>query len=151
MSHLTASPFRKPSPYEFPRGIHPLSPPDTDSEVGAPAQSVPPSGATSVMFGVEFDQTANQPLQAESPAARFRRVSTLAYHPSGLRDPPARERSASRASKAVVVVIPPGSLAQQHGQLSSGPQSRLAQGILLPLLPSVRCIFQSINDCSDSS
>lgn len=141
MSHLTASPFHKPSPYEFPRGVHPISPPDTDSEVGAPlhVQSVPSVGVNSVMFGVEFDHQPTHPqAQAESPAARFRRVSTLAYN-SGQRNQ--RERSASRTSKVLVIVIPPKSLSREHGQLgqtlSSGPQSRLAQGVLLPLQPSV--------------
>lgn len=140
MQHLTASPFHKPSPYEFPRAVHPLSPPDTDSEIGAPVQPTPVSGSNPVMFGVEFDQTTSQPpTPADPPAARFKRVSTLAYHTSGLREP--RERSSQRSSKSLIVVIPPASFSREHGQLghtlSSGPPSRLTNGILMPLFPTV--------------
>lgn len=140
MSRLTASPFHKPSPFEFPHPVHPISPPDTDSEVGAP---VLPSvlGSNQAMLGVEFDQaTTLSAGQSETPTARFKRVSTLAYHNSGHRE--SRERSTQRSSKSLVVVIPPGSFSQQHGQLghtlSSGPQSRLSNGILMPLFPTVR-------------
>ncbi|KAF7976260.1 hypothetical protein HWV62_7138 [Athelia sp. TMB] len=136
MSRLTASPFHKPSPYEFPRGGRPISPPDTDSEVGAQIRTGPPAGPNAVMYGEEFEQTASQ-TAVESPAARFRRVSTLAYHSSGLRE--SRERSASRNSKALVIVIPPESLAREHGPLGHTLSfgSRLTQGVLLPLMPSL--------------
>src|ERR1700685_106182 len=106
MSRLTASPFHKPPPFKFPRPLHPLSPPDTDSDPGAPMQPTSISGSNSMILGAEFDQTAPQlPAQAESPAARFKRVSTLTYHNSGLREP--RERSTSKTSKSLVVIIPP--------------------------------------------
>jgi hypothetical protein len=143
MSHLTASPFHKPSFHEFPRPVHPLSPPDTDSELGAPLQHTSMSESNPVVFGVEFDQTTSQlPAQAEPPAARFKRVSTLAYHNSGLREP--RERSNHRGSKPLVVIIPPAYFSQEHGQLghtlSSGPPNRLSHGTLMPLFPTVRLI-----------
>ncbi|KAJ3815505.1 hypothetical protein F5876DRAFT_72009 [Lentinula aff. lateritia] len=75
----------------------------------------------------------------ETAGARFRRVSSLAYHSSGLRE--TRERGLQRNSKFFVVVIPPPALLQEHGQLghtlSLGPRHRLSQGMLLPLFPTM--------------
>ena len=69
-----------------------------------------------------------------------RRVSTLAYHSSPLRDP--REKPGGRQSRWLIVVIPPTSLIQDHGPLghtlTSGPTQRLSQGIVMPLQPTVR-------------
>jgi hypothetical protein len=149
MSRLTASPFHKPSPFEFPRPVHPISPPDTESDLGAPLQPTSVSTSNPVMFGVEFEQTASQlPAHAaESPAARFKRVSTLAYHNSGLREP--RERLAHKTSKSLVVIIPPESFSREHGQLghtlTSGPRNRLSHGILMPLFPTVSPNHRSIH------
>jgi len=70
----------------------------------------------------------------------LRRVSTLSYHSSPLRDP--REKPNVRQSRWLVVVIPPASLVEDHGllghTLTSGPSQRLSQGILMPLQPTVR-------------
>jgi hypothetical protein len=70
----------------------------------------------------------------------FRRVSTLAYHNSPLRDP--RERPNPRQSRWLIIVIPPPSIVQDHGPLghtlTSGPSQRLSQGIVMPLQPTVR-------------
>jgi hypothetical protein len=145
MSRLTASPFHKPSPYQFPRPVHPLSPPDTDSEVAAPLQPTSISGSNPV-FGVEFDPTVSPlPPHSDSPAARPKRVSTLAYHNSGLLEP--RERSTTSTSKSLVVIIPPESFSHGHGQLghtlASGPRNRLSQGLLMPLFPTVSPIHSS--------
>lgn len=75
----------------------------------------------------------------EGAGARFRRVSSLAYHSSGLRE--SRERSVQRNYKSFVVIIPPPSFLQEHGQLghtlSLGPRHRLSQGMLMPLFPTV--------------
>lgn len=143
MSRLTASPFHKPSPYEFPRAVHPVSPPDTDSELGAPMQSTSAPTVNPVMFGVEFDQPTQVP-QISPPAARLKRVSTLAYHNTGLREP--RERSSQKTSKSLVVVIPPETFSREHGQLGHtltlGPQSRLPHGILMPLFPTVSYLLR---------
>lgn len=74
-----------------------------------------------------------------SPAARFRKVSTLAYMSSGLQG---RERNAQRSIKSFVVVVPPDNFQHAHGALghtlSSGPSHRHAQGLLMPLFPTVR-------------
>ncbi|KAI0304126.1 hypothetical protein BC826DRAFT_1101019 [Russula brevipes] len=71
--------------------------------------------------------------------APLRRVSTLAYHSSPLRDP--RDRPSVRQSRWLIVVIPPTSLAQDHGPLGhtliSGPSHRLSQGIVMPLQPTM--------------
>ncbi|KIK68130.1 hypothetical protein GYMLUDRAFT_36967 [Collybiopsis luxurians FD-317 M1] len=136
MSRFTASPFHKPSPFEFPRA--PLSPPETMSDLQSSAH---PSvlGVMSVEpQHVEPEPSHNaQPL--ETPGARFRRVSSLAYHSSGLRE--SRERTVQRASKFSVVIVPPAMLLQEHGQLghtlSLGPRHRLSQGMLMPLFPTM--------------
>lgn len=139
MSRLTASPFHKPSPYNFPRPVHPLSPPETDSEA-ASLCTPGTSNSRPIMLGVvESGLTSSQPNQ-ESLSARFKRVSTLAYrHNSAIRE--TRDRSIQRNSKFLVVVIPPEGITQQHGQLghtlSFGPRAKLAQGILMPLFPTV--------------
>lgn len=142
MSRLTASPFHKPSPFEFPRA--PLSPPETMSDHLGSAHP-----ATISVLGVmpvepshmDSEPTYHSPTP-ESAGARFRRVSSLAYHSSGLREN--RERGVQRSSKFFVVVIPPPALLQEHGQLghtlSLGPRHRLSQGMLLPLFPTVRVI-----------
>lgn len=141
MSRLTASPFHKPSPYDLPRPVHPLSPPETDSEAPGTFNSRP-----MILGAVESDFTSSQLPNQESPSAKFKRVSTLAYHNSAIRE--TRDRSIQRNFKSLVVVTPPEGITQQHGQLghtlSSGPQAKVAQGILMPLFPTVsRTIFNT--------
>ncbi|KAH9077205.1 hypothetical protein EDB83DRAFT_2671856 [Lactarius deliciosus] len=76
-----------------------------------------------------------------SASAPFRRVSTLAYHNSPFRLGEPRERTTTRQSRLLIVVIPPAWLVQEHGPightLASGPPQRLAQGVLMPLLPTM--------------
>jgi hypothetical protein len=138
MSRLTASPFHKPSPYQFPQNaeVQPLlSPPETDGEYHTPFHTrkseIPQSGP-------ESDRGDSYPAP-ESATARFRRVSTMAYHNSGLRE--SRERTIQKSSKSLIVVIPPAAFSQEHGQLgntlSLGPKHRLAHGILMPLFPTM--------------
>ena len=133
MTSLAASIFHKHSLYEF--CPVPLSPPATDSE---PMQPTPISRSTSAMFG-ELDHTFSQPPQVETSTTRLGRVSTLTYHHSGHREP--QERPIHKSSKSLVVIIPPESFSQEHGQLghtlSSGPRNRLSHGILMPLFPTV--------------
>jgi len=82
---------------------------------------------------------ADADMNSHPSAGAFRRVSTLAYHSSSSRD--LRERTTSRQTRWLIVVIPPAWLAQEHGPLghtlASGPTQRLAQGVLMPLLPTV--------------
>jgi hypothetical protein len=133
MSRLETPPFY--IEHQFPPPVHPLSPPDTVSELGAPVMPTSVSGFNSV---AEFGHRVSQ-QQTESPAAKFRRVSTLAYHKSGLHEP--EERLAPRLSKSLVVILPPESLSLGHGHLghtlSSGPRNRLSHGILMPLCSTV--------------
>lgn len=81
----------------------------------------------------------NVDLDHPSAGAPFRRVSTLAYHNSPFRE--LRERTPTRQSRWLIVVIPPAWLVQEHGPsghtLASGPPQRLSQGVLMPLLPTV--------------
>ncbi|KAH8999138.1 hypothetical protein EDB92DRAFT_2005970 [Lactarius akahatsu] len=76
-----------------------------------------------------------------SASAPFRRVSTLAYHNSPFRLGEPRERTTTRQSRWLIVAIPPAWLVQEHGPightLASGPPQRLAQGVLMPLLPTM--------------
>lgn len=145
MSRLTASPFHKPSPYEFPRPMHPLSPPETSADSLGPAQT---PRSMSIGNGLEAEHVESQVPAQETAAARFRRVSTLAYHNSSPRE--SRDRALQRSSR-LIVVIPPLSFSQDHGQLghtlSSGPRHRLSQGILMPLFPTVGCCMLTAPIC----
>ncbi|KAF5389121.1 hypothetical protein D9757_004912 [Collybiopsis confluens] len=136
MSRLTASPFQKLSPFEFPRA--PLSPPETMSDhLGSAHPSV--LGPMPVEPHHAEHEATHSYQPTETPGARFRKVSSLAYHSSGLRE--SRERAVQRSSKFFVVVVPPPVLLQEHGQLghtlSLGPRHRLSQGILMPLFPTM--------------
>ncbi|KAJ4478143.1 hypothetical protein J3R30DRAFT_3332969 [Lentinula aciculospora] len=140
MSRFTASPFHKPSPFQFPNRV-PLSPPETMSDHAGSAllTTISVVGAMPVEPPhVDVEPVYHSP-STETAAARFRRVSSLAYHSSGLREN--RERAVQRSSKFFVVVIPPSTLIQEHGQLghtlSLGPRHRLSQGMLLPLFPTM--------------
>jgi hypothetical protein len=150
-------------PAEFRPVTHPLSPPDTESDfVAAPAAPIsmamplshsplPPSGL-SIELGVSPSVvSAHHPpptvvgaTTQETAAPRFRRgMSSLSYVSPGLRDTPStRERSSAPKSRWLVVVIPPAvvTVEQQHGQVTQphGTGSRLSQGVLMPLFPSVR-------------
>ncbi|KAI0254668.1 hypothetical protein BJV78DRAFT_1359146 [Lactifluus subvellereus] len=109
------------------------TPPETDTDFLAGGHHNIDLNASSVNVA---DSDMN-PLPFTS--APFRRVSTLAYHSSPLRDP--RERASIRHPRWLVVVMPPASLVQEHGPfghtLAFGPSQRLSQGILMPLLPTM--------------
>jgi hypothetical protein len=110
------------------------TPPDTDADVLVGARQ-PIDLMNAPDLHISDQDTNPQP----SVSVPFRRVSTLAYHSSPLRDP--RDRSSGRQSRWLIVVIPPASLVQDHGPLghtlTSGPTQRLSQGILMPLQPTV--------------
>ncbi|KAJ7180139.1 hypothetical protein C8R43DRAFT_389321 [Mycena crocata] len=136
MSHLTASPFHKPSPFEFP---HRTSSADT---IPAAAQLPTPAsivGGPDIHSG-EYFETPAASVSPDAPGSRFRRAaSSIVYHNSGLRE--SRERTVQRSSRSFVIVLPPPSLPQDHGHLGhtlgSGPRHRLAQGLLMPLFPTM--------------
>jgi hypothetical protein len=133
MAHLTASPWHKPSPYEFARTAIPLNSPEADSDVGIPKR---PDSLKGEHSSAEFVYPS---LGPETPASRLRRVSTLAYHHSDIEE--AREKPLRKNSTTLVVVIPPPAFSQERGQLghsmSLGPRGRVSQGILMPLFPTV--------------
>ena len=114
------------------------TPPETDADVLVGAR-YPIDVMNAPGSHISDQDTIPQP----SVNVPFRRVSTLAYHSSPLRDP--RERFSGRQSRWLIVVIPPASLVQDHGPLghtlTSGPAQRLSQGILMPLQPPVRVHF----------
>jgi hypothetical protein len=136
MSRLTASPFHKPSPYDFIHHSRPLSPPETTSDAPGLSQA-----AIHAANDFEYDNIEVLPSAppSETVASRVRRTSSLSYNPS-FREPQ-RERSAPRTPKPLLIVVPPLTFVQEHGQLgqtlSTGPHDRLSQGILMPLYPTV--------------
>ncbi|KAG2056392.1 hypothetical protein BDR06DRAFT_1006101 [Suillus hirtellus] len=114
----------------------PLSPPETDQE-SLPVQ-LPHA---SLVAGAELEQLGHSALSfPERSRFQSRRTSTLPYQNSGgVREN--RDRTPSRASKSLIVVLPPTDFPMEHGQLSNmlsmGPRHRLSQGILMPLFPTM--------------
>ncbi|PPQ98555.1 hypothetical protein CVT24_004046 [Panaeolus cyanescens] len=136
MSRLTSSPFHKPSPFQFPHVLP--SPPETQAESITMTPALPPSVAAGVHdHGInEFTLgTSFTPDQS----SRIRRSSSIAYNTSSLREP--KERPIQRPSKPLVIIIPPPGLIPAYAQTSSafsmGPPSRMLQGTIMPLLPSM--------------
>ncbi|KAI0268285.1 hypothetical protein BC834DRAFT_868729 [Gloeopeniophorella convolvens] len=133
MAHLTSSLFHKPPPIDFGRSNQLPTPPETDS-TDFLASGHPTLASLSAAGPAEVDAH-----NSSSMAAPVRRVSTLSYHNSPLRDP--RDRGNPRQSRWLVVIIPPGTLTHEHGPLghtlASGPSQRLSQGILMPLMPTM--------------
>ncbi|KAJ7179106.1 hypothetical protein C8R46DRAFT_1187542 [Mycena filopes] len=142
MAHLMASPFHKPSPFEFP---HRSTSEETLPHAASSTQ-LPTPATTSIIGGQDphaagaeyFDTTPT--ASVADPGSRFRRAaSSIVYHNSGLRE--SRERTVQRSSRSFVVVLPPPSFPQDHGHLghtlSSGPRHRLSQGLLMPLFPTM--------------
>lgn len=140
MSHLTSSPSQHSRPsasriHPLQRPQHPISPPDTEVDTQVPLVHPTPSGST------PGDHSAAQYFPAnnmESPAERFRRVSSLAYNNKG-------NRSIPKPTRWLVVVIPPVTLSADPSllpALSSAPPARFSSGTLMPLYPTVRpCHF----------
>ncbi|KAJ7068305.1 hypothetical protein C8F01DRAFT_1227493 [Mycena amicta] len=133
MSHLTASPFNKPSPFQFPQRTNTM---DSNAQLPTPA-STSVVGVQDAHVQEYFDSPSVAP---EAAGARFRRAaSSIVYHSSGLRE--SRERTVQRSSRSFLVVLPPSSIPQDHGHLghtlSSGPRNRLSQGLLMPLFPTM--------------
>lgn len=142
MSHLTSSPAqysRPPAPrlQTLQRLQQPISPPETEVESHASLPVYPTPG------GTPGDHVSTQyfPHGAptmESPAERFRRVSSLAYNTKG-------NRSTPKPTRWLVVVIPPVTLSGDPSllpALSSAPPARFSSGTLMPLYPTVCPILQ---------
>ncbi|KAL5507850.1 hypothetical protein ACEPAH_5468 [Sanghuangporus vaninii] len=159
MSRFTRPPFHKPSPFDIPRpvNLHPPSPPET--EITADSVPLPPMsivsrdlhaytdiGASSSFTRVDTPEMYHHStagLESQTQAStpnmngRFRRPSNLSYlHPGSLRnDLRAAPRSATRW---LVMVIPPHTVAREHGNGTFLNASlHTPQGVLLPLLPSL--------------
>jgi hypothetical protein len=132
MSHFNVSQLHTPSPYEFPCTAAPLSPSATDSDAGL-QQAFDPMKGNYMDLG-----SYNDP---EGSATKSRRVSTLAYRRSGGQEVRDKYTLKNTTGKTLVVVIPPPDFVQEHTQFGcpslSGPQKRLHQGVLMPLLPTV--------------
>ncbi|KAJ6599034.1 hypothetical protein DFH09DRAFT_21612 [Mycena vulgaris] len=134
MSHLTASPFHKPSAFEFPQRTSSV---ETHPSAQLPT---PASLAGPDHHPAEYFDTPPASISPEGPGSRLRKAaSSIVYHTSGLRE--SRERTVQRSSRTFVVVLPPPSLPQDHGHLGhtlgSGPRHRLSQGLLMPLFPTM--------------
>jgi hypothetical protein len=113
------------------------SPPETHSSYFGSIHTVPAQQRPMATPGSSLDISLPQPM--DTPSSRFRRGPSIGYHSVGLRD--SRERKGSTGSKFLVIVVPPNSVAQEHGNLghtlSSGPPHRLSQGLIMPLFPTV--------------
>ncbi|KAF7301677.1 hypothetical protein MIND_00733200 [Mycena indigotica] len=134
MSHLTASPFHKPSPFQFPQRNN------TVESNYNPQLPTPPSMSVAEGHTQEKEYFDTPSVAPEAAGGRFRRAaSSIVYHSSGLRE--SRERTVQRSSRSFLVVLPPSSLPQDHAHLghtlSSGPRNRLSQGLLMPLFPTM--------------
>ncbi|KAI0320811.1 hypothetical protein OF83DRAFT_1168992 [Amylostereum chailletii] len=125
MSHLTAPPppFRRPAAADHRYPLLP-SPPDTDSDFGLRGSSA---------FPLPVDLDAKMDTVTVGNAPQPRRVSTLSYHNSPLRD--VRDRAPARQSKWLIVVVPPASLRTPGS--STGDTERFSQGTLMPLFPTM--------------
>ncbi|KAG2156095.1 hypothetical protein DEU56DRAFT_765534 [Suillus clintonianus] len=137
MSHFTSHPYHTMPAIHPSRNNHPLplSPPETDQE--SLYAQLPPA---SLVAGAELEQLAHSASGfPERSKIQSRRTSTLSYQNSGVRDN--RDRTLSRGSKSLIVVLPPPDFPLDHGQLgnvlSMGPRHRLSQGILMPLFPTM--------------
>jgi hypothetical protein len=86
---------------------------------------------------LSFSGLPTLPAFSETPTRMPSRITTsvLGYNHFG------RERSRQRASRWLVLVLPPAFISQPQGAFghtrSTGPSSRLPQGLLLPLYPTV--------------
>ncbi|KAH9482690.1 hypothetical protein JR316_0004790 [Psilocybe cubensis] len=136
MSRLTASPFHKPSPFEFPRG--PLSPPDTntDTVVGS-GLILPASNHPAVQDSGSLDTGIQS---AHDSPLRGKKSSSIPYHNTSFRE--SKERAIQRNNvKSLIIVMPPSTLLQGYGPrgqtVTNGPFHRLTQGIVMPILPSM--------------
>ncbi|KDQ64536.1 hypothetical protein JAAARDRAFT_187858 [Jaapia argillacea MUCL 33604] len=139
MSRLTSTtPFHRHLPMDVPRPVHPLTPPETDSDLLAT-----PQPSTSRRLPMDLDQSIprmSTPPPLDTAGSRFRKVSTLSYRNTPPQ-PTLRERPMDRTTRWLVVVIPPESLPREQNALgptlSSGPSHRLQHGILMPLFPTM--------------
>ncbi|KDR83704.1 hypothetical protein GALMADRAFT_133125 [Galerina marginata CBS 339.88] len=140
MSRLTASPFHKPSPFEFPRALP--SPPETHSDtITGPAHITTSTYILAAQDPGLVPGLVDTGLAGTSPdtPSRARRSGSIPYHNTGFRE--TKERAAQRSGKSLIIVIPPPTLIQEHGQhphtISSGPYHRLSQGVVMSLFPSM--------------
>lgn len=120
---------------EIPRAPHPLTPPETNYEyVGLSHRATPTS---------EFEAPQYAAPSMDYTSASHRKTSSVVYINSGVKD--TRERVANRSLKWLVVIFPPASFSREHGSfghaLSSGPDDRLSNGLLMPLYPTVRFLL----------
>ena len=132
MSRLTASPFHKPSPFDFLP-----SPPETHSDTltGLPPHMLPQNLA---VHDLGITDSALPGPSPDTPS-RGKRSSSIPFHSATFRE--VKDRGSQRTGKSLIIVVPPSTLIQEHGQhghtLSNGPYHRLSQGVVMPLFPSV--------------
>ncbi|THH28948.1 hypothetical protein EUX98_g5237 [Antrodiella citrinella] len=145
MSQYT-TPIGKPSLFEplRPANIrHPLTPPETDFDYVQSHPQTLRSAPAGLVNGIESEPAmlhlAGPTGESSSSPYGHRRGPSVSYIHSGIRE--SRERVIQRSVKWLVMVSPPASFTQEHGQLgstlSSGPSHRLSHGILLPLYPTM--------------
>lgn len=141
MSRLTR-PFYKQS-YDFPRPVHPISPPETDIT----ADSIPVNLNNRELSFTEFTNstyTKVDPLEShaahmhpsEIPNGRFRKSNLSYVSSNSFRND---SRSAPRsATRWLIMVLPPPTISREHNHgLYLNASARTGQTILMPLFTSV--------------
>lgn len=145
MSQYT-TPVNKPSffdPFRPAHIHHPFTAPESDFDYAQShpqaLRSVHPGPRNGVDLEPALSHLAGPAGEPSNSPYGHRRGPSVSYIHSGIRE--SRERVIQRSVKWLVMVSPPASFSQEHGQfgntLSSGPSHRLSHGILLPLYPTV--------------
>ena len=133
----SAHQFADRQPFAAPTNLNTVSPPYTDDltfSANAPNITHPFGYSHEPSFSglASFAAFSETPTRMPNPRTT---TSVLGYNQSN------RERSRQRTSRWLVLVLPPPFVTQSQGAFghtqSSGPSSRLSQGFLLPLYPTV--------------
>lgn len=116
--------------------LNTVSPLYTD-DLGFPINASTNSHTFTQSYDLSFSGVSPLAALSETPTRMPGRATTslLGYNQPG------REHSRKRASRWLVLVLPPSFITESQRMfghtLSSGPSSRLSQGLLVPLYPTV--------------
>ncbi|KAG8936743.1 hypothetical protein FRC02_012025 [Tulasnella sp. 418] len=145
MSRLTAPPPPSSRPARLTSlATHPPSPPDTEME----SVSTHDINGRYPHHDPSSTLVSHPPLGIDSPTTRFRKLSsTLSYNSAQGREQSLPRRSNVKASRWLVMVVPPSSLEREPqlgSTLSVGPPGRYAAGLLMPLFPTMYAQLSAI-------
>ncbi|KAG8966093.1 hypothetical protein FRC03_012505 [Tulasnella sp. 419] len=144
MSRLTAPPPSSRPARLTSLATHPPSPPDTEME----SVSTHDINGRYPHHDPSSTLVSHPPLGIDSPTTRFRKLSsTLSYNSAQGREQSLPRRSNVKASRWLVMVVPPSSLEREPqlgSTLSVGPPGRYAAGLLMPLFPTMYAQLSAI-------